>query len=105
MNITEEVKKLIAEYFRKHNEVLMNGKDAMLRDNYAKLDAIDLVCDIANVYNSVVYQCAIGQLEEAFKDSVSITQRSYTPQEIGEAISKSAKAIYNDSYHVKGEDK
>ena len=67
MNIVEEVNKLIAEYFRKHNEVLMNGKDAMLRDNYAKLDAIDLVCDIANVYNSAIYQCAFEALKRQLK--------------------------------------
>ena len=107
MNTTEEVNKLIAEYFRKHDNIIntYDTRHEMIHDKDAQLDAIELVCDIANVYNSAVYQCVIGQLEEAFKDSVSITQRSYTPQEIGEAISKSAKAIYNDSYHIKGEDK
>lgn len=113
MNIVEEVNKLIANYFRKHNNII-NSHDIrheMIHDRDAQLDAIDLVCDIANVYNSAIYQCAFNHLEEVLKmpfmktDTVSVNQRSYTPQEIGEAISKSAKAIYNNLYHIKGEDK
>ena len=69
MNITEEVNKLIAEYFRKHNNII-NSHDIrheIIHDRDAQLDAIDLVCDIANVYNSAIYQCAFNQLEEALK--------------------------------------
>lgn len=100
MNIIEEVNKLIAEYFRKHNEVLMNGKDAMLRDNYAKLDAIDLVCDIANVYNSAVYQCAFEALKTPIEkiDTDSRTHKSPTSQN----INKFADAVFWDLYHIRG---
>ena len=105
MNIAEEVNKLITEYFRKHAEILMNGKDAMLRDNYAKLDAIDLVCDIANVYNSAVYQSvyqSLNQLmEEALNTNTISAYTSFTSQD----MDKLAKAVYSDSYHMKGEDK
>jgi hypothetical protein len=103
MNIEEEINKLITEYFSKHNEVLMNGKDAMLRDNYAQLDAIELVCDIANVYNSAIYQCAFDQLEKALKtpiekiDTVSAHKSGLTPQD----IDRLADAVYWDSCHIR----
>jgi hypothetical protein len=81
----------------------MNGKDAMLRDNYAQLDAIELVCDIANVYNSAVYQCAFNQLEEILKTpiekigTVSAHTNSLTPQD----IDRLADAVYWDSCHIR----
>jgi hypothetical protein len=99
MNIEEEINKLITEYFSKHNEVLMNGKDAMLRDNYAQLDAIELVCDIANVYN----QCVFNQLEEVLKTPiekigmVSAHKSGLTPQD----IDRLADAVYWDSCHIR----
>ena len=96
MNIVEEVNKLIAEYFRKHNEVLMNGKDAMLRDNYAKLDAIDLVCDIANVYNSAVYQSAFEALKTPI-EKIDTAHKSFTSD-----MNKFADAVFWDLYHIRG---
>lgn len=48
MNIMDEVNKLIAEYFRKHNNII-NSYDIrheMIHDRDARLDAIELVCDI-----------------------------------------------------------
>lgn len=106
MNITEEVNKLIAEYFRRHENIINSHdtKHEMIHDRDAQLDAIELVCAIGNIYNSAIYQCAFNQLEESLKTpimkihTVSANQRSYTPQEIGKAISK----ITN---YIKGEDK
>lgn len=89
INIVQEVNKLIAEYFHKHYNIMCSSdvENEMVHDADAQLDAIDLVCDIANVYNSAIHQCAIKQLEE----------------EIHKAIDKLANAIYDDS--CKGEDK
>lgn len=98
MNIVEEINKLITEYFRNHNNILIKGKDAMLRDNHAQFDAIDLVCDIANVYNSAVYQSI---LDEVAKIPIpnSLMSKTFTSQD----MNKLADAVLADSY--KGEDK
>ena len=98
MNIVEEVNKLIAEYFRKHNEVLMNGKDTMLRDNYAQLDAIDLMCDIANVYNSAVYQSAFEALKTPIENIDTARNNRLTSQN----MDKFADAVFWDLYHIRG---
>jgi hypothetical protein len=99
MNFEEEINKLITEYFSKHNEVLMNGKDAMLRDNYAKLDAIDLVCDIANVYNSAVYQSTF----EALKTPIEkIDTGSAHKNTTHKNIDRFADAVFWNLYHIRG---
>lgn len=69
MNIVEEVNKLIADYFRRHDNIINSHdvKHEMIHDKDAQLDAIELVCAIANVYNSAIYQCAFDQLEKLLK--------------------------------------
>lgn len=69
MNIVEEVNKLIAEYFRKHENIInsYDTRHEMIHDKDAQLDAIELVCDIANVYNSAIYQCAFEALKRQLK--------------------------------------
>lgn len=101
----DEVNKLIAEYFRKHNNII-NSYDIrheMIHDRDARLDAIELVCDIANMYNSAIYQCAFDQLEEALKTpiekigTVSAHKSSFTPQD----LDRLADAVYWDSCHIR----
>jgi hypothetical protein len=105
MNTTEEVNKLIAEYFRKHDNIInsYDTRHEMIHDKDAQLDAIELVCDIVNVYNSAIYQCAFNQLEEILKTpiekigTVSAHTNSLTPQD----IDRLADAVYWDSCHIR----
>jgi hypothetical protein len=105
VNITEEVNKLIVKYFERHDNIINSHdiKHEMIHDRDAQLDAIELVCDIANVYNSAIYQCAFDQLEKALKTpiekigTVSAHTNSLTPQD----IDRLADAVYWDSCHIR----
>lgn len=105
MNIMDEVNRLIAEYFRRHNNIINSYdiKHEMIHDRDAQLDAIELVCDIANMYNSAIYHCAIDQLEETLKTpiekigTVSAHMNGLTPQD----IDRLADAVYWDSCHIR----
>lgn len=104
MNITEEVNKLIADYFRRHDNIINSHdvKHEMIHDKDAQLDAIELVCAIANVYNSAIYQCAFDQLEKALKAPIEkigtvSAHKSFTPQD----LDRLADAVYWDSCHIR----
>lgn len=98
MNIIEEVNKLIAEYFRKHDNII-NSHDTrheMIHDKDAQLDAIELVCDIANVYNSEIYQCAFEALKTPIEKIDTATTKA------SQTVDRFADAVFWDLYHIRG---
>ena len=96
MNIVEEVNKLIAEYFRKHENIInsYDTRHEMIHDKDAQLDAIELVCDIANVYNSAIHQCAFESVKTPI-EKIDTAHKSFTSD-----MDKFADAVYWNGTHI-----
>ena len=99
MNTTEEVNKLIVEYFRKHENIInsYDTRHEMIHDKDAQLDAIELVCDITNVYNSAIYHCAFEALKTPI-EKIDTARKNPASQN----MDKFADVVFWDLYHMRG---